>query len=128
MAKTRKYKFGAPVQLAVAVTDPTTPAAGDPVRFGTMAGVALTAKDSVTGLTTVDFGESVHTLQVFDELTGGVLAGQAIYYDDTAAGSPTTKLTNQVTGAEAFLGIAITTLGNGATGAVDVLVGRRALS
>lgn len=125
MGRTRKYTFKGPTQLSVACTDPATPAAGDPCRLGPIAGVALTTEDAA-GLATVDFGDSVHTLSVHDNATGGVLVGQIIYYEDTAHGSPVTKLGNLVTGAEAMLGYALTALGNGVTGNVDVLVtGRR---
>lgn len=112
--------------LSVACSDPATPATGDPVRIGKIGGVAMTTEDAA-GNATIDIGPAVYSLSVFDEATGGVTLFQEIWYDDTGAGSPSTKLSNLTTGAEAFFGYALSTLGNGVTGLVDVLVTRRGL-
>lgn len=124
MAKNRKYANGR--QLAVVCNDPAIPASGDPVRFGEIGGVALNNEDAA-GLTVVDFGPAVYNMTVHDNLAGGILVGQKIYYEDTAHGSPLTKLGNQVTGAEGFFGYAMEALGNGVTGVIAVLLSRRAL-
>jgi predicted RecA/RadA family phage recombinase len=124
MARNRKFANGR--QLAVVCNDPATPASGDPVRWGKIGGVALIAENA-DGETVVDFGPAVYTLPIFDEATGGVLVGGEVWYDDTGAGSPSTKLTNLTTGAEAFFGYSMTALGNGVTGNADILVSRRGL-
>ena len=116
-------------QLTLACSDPAVPAAGDAVRLGEIGGVALTNEDAA-GNTVVDFGPAVYTLNVHDNLSGGILVGQKIYYEDTAHGSPASQVThlgNRVTGAEAFFGYALTALGDGVTGAVTVFITRRAL-
>lgn len=114
-------------QLTVACSDPAIPAAGDVIRFGEIGGVALINEDA--GKTVVDFGPAVYTLNVHDNLAGGILVGQRIYYEDTAHGAlgSLTHLGNRATGAEAFLGYALTPLGDGLTGPVDVFISRRAL-
>lgn len=124
MAKNRKFANGR--QLSLVCADPAVPVSGDPVRFGEIGAVALT-DERTDGTTTVDFGPAVYRLNVHDNLAGGVLVGQKIYYEDTAHGSPATKLGNQVTGAEGFFGYAMQALGNGVTGVIDVLLTRRAL-
>jgi len=68
--------------LRVEVTQPATPASGDPVLFGDRAGVALTAEDTATGRTTVLF-EAVAELSVKGVNGSGnsaVVAGDVIYY------------------------------------------------
>ena len=62
------------------------------------------------GKTVVDFGPAIYTLNLHDNLTGGILVGQKIYYEDTAhgsLGSQFTHLGNRATGAEAFFGVAL---------------------
>lgn len=110
--------------LSVVCSNPAAPAAGDPVRYGQLTGVALTDEaggGNATGYTTVDFGMKVWDLYVFDEATTGVAVGDPIFYDDTAGGDPATHLTNVATGMEGYFGVALEAVGANATTKINVL-------
>lgn len=116
MAKNLKY---ANVDgLRVACTDPATPASGDPVRYGEMTGVALTAEDS-GGLTQVDFRPGrVWNLSVkgVDGVGNSAVAeGDKLYYVD----ADTPKLSKKNTGR--FFGYAQGTVNSGATATIAVV-------
>lgn len=68
---------------SVVCTDPTTPASGDPVLFGKVPGVALTA-ERTDGTTTIAL-DGVFTLSVKGEgaaaAATAIAAGDIIYYD-----------------------------------------------
>jgi predicted RecA/RadA family phage recombinase len=96
MARNEVYPLGR--QLAVAVTSPATPAAGDPVIVKNLAGVALEAKNATTGLTSVKF-DGVFTLPVANATAVGDVIGGA-------AGSPVV-LTGYATIAAAVAAAAI---------------------
>lgn len=122
MATNRKQKDG--LHLSVVVSDPAAPDSGDPVRFGSFTGVALTdegdgGNDSTK--TSVDFSPSVWDVSVDDNEGTGVAVGDAIYYHDTATGTPATNLNNTATGANAFFGTALETVGANATTTIEVL-------
>lgn len=101
----------------VVVTDPAAPNSGDPVRFGSLTGIAL-LDEGQGGLgateTMVDFGWYVATHPVTDIVGGGIAVGDVVYYDDGAD-----RLENDTTGTP--YGIALAVVGAGATTAVNVL-------
>lgn len=105
-------------RIAVAVSSPTTPASNDPVRYGRLTGVALAAKDSTSGLTSVDFGSRTWDLSVkaIDD-TGNiaVAVGDRIYYVD----ADTPKLSKKASGT--FFGIALEAITSGSTDTINVM-------
>jgi hypothetical protein len=115
MAKIRKFANGR--QLSLPVTSGVV--SGDPVNpGGLLTGVALTDRDSA-GNATVDFG-GVYTLSCKGETNAAagsaIAVGDALYF--TAGHTP--KIDKYTTGT--FFGYALSTLGSGSTGNVDVLV------
>jgi predicted RecA/RadA family phage recombinase len=110
--------------ISVVVTHPTTPASGDPVRYGSLTGVALTDEgDGGNGATetTVDFGAGVWDINVDDDAGTGIAVGAKLYYQDTGTGSPATSVNNNSTTPEGVFGIALEALGANATGTIRVL-------
>ena len=99
--------------LTVACTDPAVPAAGAPVRFGFLTGVAIDAENAA-GNTVVDFGQRVWRLSVHDTVGGGVAIGDTLYYDDA-----TDAVDNTTTGTP--FGYALQVVGAGATTVIRVL-------
>lgn len=102
--------------INVVCSNPTTPASGDPVRFGDVIGVALTDEDA-DGLTTIDLGPSVYDLSVKginDSGNSAVAAGNSLFYVD----ADTPKLSKKATGT--FAGIAMETVGSGSTATIQV--------
>src|SRR5262245_18011157 len=87
-------------RLSLPVTDPATPASGDPVRIGNMTGVAQTAKGdggNAAANTSVDLGPSVWNVSVKgvnDAGNGAVAVGDAIFYVD----ADTPKLSRKSSG------------------------------
>lgn len=117
MAKNIRYTEGD--QLAVAVTNPTTPASGDPVRYGQRPGVALTDENATTGRTTVAF-EGVATLPVKAVDGSGnsaVAEGDVLYYVD----GDTPHLSKKATGVR--FGYAMGAITGGQTASIDVVIG-----
>jgi predicted RecA/RadA family phage recombinase len=115
MAKNQVYKPG--YQLSVVVTDPTTPNSGDPVRCGSLTGVALTKKGEGGNLateTTVDFGPGAWDIPVKGE-AGAISVWDALYYDDAIS-----AVNNDATNGY-FFGFAMETVGNGETATINVL-------
>jgi len=97
--------------LSVTCTHPTTPASGDPVRYGELVGVAQTA-ERADGTTSVTF-KGVHLLSVKGIDGGGnsaVAVGDKLYYTD----ADTPPLSKKATGR--FAGYAVET--KTSTGAV----------
>lgn len=107
--------------LPVVCSDPTTPASGDPVRYGVMTGIALTDEgDGGNGATetTVYFGPCVVDVSVKGVDGSGnsaVAVGDTIFYVD----ADTPKLSKKATGY--FFGFAMETVGSGSTGTIQVL-------
>lgn len=107
--------------LSVVCSDPATPAAGDPVRYGALGGVALTdesAGGNPSGYTSVDFGAGVYTLSVKaidDSGNSGVAVGDALFYVD--GDSP--KLSKKQSGY--FFGFALQTVTSGGTATIQVM-------
>lgn len=119
MATNRIYEDA--YHLSVVCTSPTTPASGDPVRYGNLTGVALTAESeggNASGYTSVDFGPSVWDLSVKgidDSGNSAVAVGDAIFYVD----ADTPKLSKKSSGY--FFGFATETVGSGSTDTINVI-------
>lgn len=103
MANNEIFKPGQ--DLSVVVTHPTTPASGDPVRYGKLCGVAQKAELS-DGTTSVAF-EGVFDVMVDDDAATGIVAGDTLYYQDAATGTPATNVNNNATTPEAVFGTAM---------------------
>lgn len=108
------------LNLSVVVTDPTTPASGDPVRYGERTGIALTDEgeggNSATE-TTVYFGPFTGNFSVKGVDGSGnsaVAVGDAIYYVD----ADTPKLSKKASGY--FFGFAMATVNSGSTATIEV--------
>lgn len=106
--------------LAVACSDPTTPATGDPVRFGEMTGIALTDEGeggNIATETTVYFGPCVVDVSVKGVDGSGnsaVAVGDMIFYVD----ADTPKLSKKASGY--FFGFALETITSGSTDTINV--------
>lgn len=110
--------------MSVVCTSPTTPASGDPVRFGALTGIALTDEGdggNATTETTVYFGDCVVEIRVDDDTGSGIAPGDTLYYQDTATGSPTTNVNNNATTPEGRFGIALGTIAANGTAVIEVL-------
>jgi hypothetical protein len=104
--------------LAVACTDPATPASGDPVRYGQRPGVCLVS-EGADGLASVTF-EGEYNLSVKGVDGGGnsaVAEGDIIYYVD----GDTPKLSKKATGVR--FGYAAAAVTSGATATIPVILG-----
>jgi predicted RecA/RadA family phage recombinase len=105
-------------QLAVAATDPATPASGDPIVLGQLPGVSLIA-EAADGNTTMKTN-GVATLSVKGVDGGGnsaVAAGDIIYY--VTADTP--KLSKKATGVR--FGYALDAITSGSTATIRVKIG-----
>jgi hypothetical protein len=104
--------------ISVVCSDPTTPASGDPVRYGELTGVALIAEES-DGKTVVDFEPGkVWDLSVKGVDGGGnsaVAVGDKIYYVD----ADTPKLSKKATGR--LFGFAMEAITSGSTDTINVM-------
>ena len=101
---------------SVAVSHPTTPASGDPVRCGDMTGVALTA-ERADGTTSIDLGPFEATFSVKGvDISGNsaVALYDKIYYVD----ADTPVLSKKASGR--FFGYALETVGSGSTATIRV--------
>ncbi|GAA2346883.1 capsid cement protein [Dactylosporangium salmoneum] len=114
MAKNISREIGN--QLAVTVSHPTSPKAGDPVRWGDKAGVALADKDTKTSKTTVKF-DGAATIPVKGVNGGGssaVAEGDSLYYVDGDTPAVSKKNTGKL------IGYAMAAVGSGATATIEV--------
>ncbi|MFZ5856776.1 MAG: capsid cement protein [Chloroflexota bacterium] len=114
MAKNIIYEPG--YNQAVVVTDPATPASGDPVRFGALTGIALLDEgDGGAGATETvcNFGPFVADIPVVAE-AGAIAVGDALFYDDAIDG-----VNNDSTNGY-FYGFALEAIGNGLTDTINV--------
>lgn len=106
--------------LPVAVTNPATPASGDPVRLGNLTGIALTDEGdggNESTETSVNFGPYIAEFSVKgidDSGNSAVALGDSIFYVD----ADTPKLSKKASGY--FYGFAMGTLEAGATGTIEV--------
>ena len=85
----RKYEG---YRLSVTCSHPTTPASGDPVRWGNLTGVAIVDEgdgNNDAGKTSVDFGPGVWMMTVSGVTTGNnasaIAESDALYYVDATA-------------------------------------------
>lgn len=87
MSKNQVYDFGGLDTLFVVCSAPTTPASGDPVLFGQIPGVALTAEDG-NGYTLIATN-GVFNLPVTGANSGGnaAVADGAIIYANASTGA-----------------------------------------
>lgn len=116
MAKNITYTESA--TRAVAVTHPTSPKSGDPVRYGQRPGVALTDENSA-GRTTVQFeGEATLSVKAVDTSGNSAVAeGDILYYVD----ADTPVLSKKNTGVRfGYAGAAVT---GGQTATINVVIG-----
>jgi predicted RecA/RadA family phage recombinase len=116
MAKNIVFEDG--TKLALAATDPATPASGDPVLVGQLPGVSLIAENA-DGLTTVKTN-GVATLSVKGIDGGGnsaVAAGDIIYY----VTGDTPKLSKKTSGVR--FGYALEPVTSGSTATIRVKIG-----
>ncbi|GAA0403023.1 hypothetical protein GCM10009530_63750 [Microbispora corallina] len=105
-------------QIALAATDPATPASGDPVLVGQLPGVAIITEGS-DGLATIKTN-GVATLSVKGVDGGGnsaVAVGDIIYY--VTADTP--KLSKKNTGVR--FGYALDAVTSGSTATIRVKIG-----
>jgi hypothetical protein len=108
-------------QLSVVVSDPATPASGDPVRFGQLTGIALVDEGdggNESTETTVNFGPYVaeHSVKAVDGSGNSAVAkGDSLWYVD--ADSP--KLSKKATGY--FYGFALEAITSGETATIQVM-------
>ncbi len=110
--------------LAVVVTDPATPASGDPVRLGKLSGIAMLdegAGGAGATETVVYFGPGVFDLTVDDNEGTGIAVGDSIWYHDTGTGTGPVNLNNTPGSADAFFGYALETVGANATTLINVM-------
>lgn len=107
----------------IAASAPTTPTSGSPVRYGSLTGVALTDEGeggNDSGNITMDGGYRIWDLLVHDSGGAGISVGDAIFFDDTATGSPTTNLNlDSVNGY--FFGFALEAISAGSQDTINVL-------
>lgn len=103
--------------ITIAVTDPTVPASGDPVRIGSFCGVAV-ANEQSDGKTVVRLRGVVNVSVKGIDGSGNsaVAVGDKIYYVD----ADTPKLSKKATGT--FFGYALGSITAGSTAAIDVLL------
>lgn len=107
--------------LSVVCSNPTTPASGDPVRYGNMTGIALTDEGeggNIATETTVNFGPFVADLSVKGVDADGnspVAVGDALWYVD----ADTPKLSKKATGY--FYGFAMEAIASGETDTINVM-------
>lgn len=100
----------------VVVSDPAAPDSGDPVRFGSMTGIAMLDEGDggvAATETVVDFGMYVANHPVTD-VVAGIAVGDTVYYVDA-----NDRLENLTTGTP--YGIALETVDAGLTATIKVL-------
>lgn len=108
-------------RLSVACSDPTTPSAGDPVRYGELIGIAETdesAGGNDSGETSVYFGPCVADLSVKgvdDSGNSAVAVGDSLFYVD----ADTPKISKKASGY--FVGYALEAIGSGSTDTINVI-------
>lgn len=124
MATNRRKANGR--KLSVVASNPTTPVSGDPIRVGQLGGIATT-DERADGTVSADFG-GVYDVNVDDDAGTGIAPGDKLYYQDATTGSPATHVNNNATTPEAFFGYALETLAANATGVIEVLIDRGAVS
>lgn len=108
--------------ISVVVSNPATPSSNDPIRYGSITGIAITdegADGNIATETSVNFGPFIADFNVDDNEDSGISIGDPIYYADTPTGSPSTNLNNTPSGT--FFGIALEAVGTSATTEIQVM-------
>ena len=103
---------------SVVVTNPAAPVTNDPIRYGSLTGIALTDEGeggNDATHTSVDFGPFIALFSVFDEATTGVAIGDPLYYDDVQG-----QLDNDAVNGY-FFGIALGVVLANATTTIEVM-------
>lgn len=118
MSRNQRYEL---YRLPVVVSHPTAPLSGDPVRWGSICGVAIVDEgdggNAATG-TSVDFGPGAWMLTVSGAASGGasnVVEGDLLYYVD--ANYPV--LTKDARGT--FFGYAMAAVTSATSGSIAVM-------
>lgn len=127
MAKNLNMRCGGEDAVSVVCTNPALPLSGQPVRVGTLTGVAQTDEATGTGVnqgggnptgsTSVEFGPHIWNLSVQGVNAGGnsaVAYGDTLYYIDDSA------TLSKVATAGIKFGIALGTVTSGATAVIPV--------
>lgn len=116
----KNQKFDVPI-LVAAASHPTTPKSGNPVRVGTLTGVAL-KDENADGNTVIDFRLAVYEMSVKgvnDAGNSAVAVGDQLFYVDADVGAGTGFLSKKDSGY--FFGIALGAVSSGATANINVL-------
>lgn len=103
--------------LSVVVTDPAIPASGDPVRFGSLTGIALVNEGdggNAATETTCNFGQFIADIPVKAE-AAAINVGDALFYDDGISAVNNDSVNGY------FYGFALEAIGNGETVTINVL-------
>jgi predicted RecA/RadA family phage recombinase len=112
---TNRVHRGAGITLATTVTSPTAPLTGQPVRIGTMTGVALITERS-DGTTTVqlDGAWNLPVKGVNGTANSAVAVGDALYFVDAEVGATSgTGYLSKTTASGVFFGWALETVASG---------------
>jgi hypothetical protein len=107
--------------ISVVVDNPATPSSNDPIRFGSITGIAITdegAGGNESDETSVNFGPFIANFDV-DADSGDIDVGDPVYYVDTPTGSPATNLNDDSSGT--FFGIALEAVSSGNTTEIQVM-------
>lgn len=115
MAKNIVYEPG--YEYAVVVTDPAAPNSGDPVRFGSLTGIALLDEgEGGVGATETmcHFGPFIAEIPVKGEASA-IAVGDALFYDDGISAVNNDAVNGY------FYGFALQAVNNGATTMIKVL-------
>ncbi len=119
MAKNEVFQDGD--NLALTCSRPTTPASGDPVRYGELVGVAMTA-EGTDGKTSVTL-KGVHLLSVKGIDGSGnsaVAVGDKLYYTDADTPPISKKATGRFVGFAVEAGSNAGTVGSSLTATIPV--------
>lgn len=109
--------------LSLVATHPAAPNSGDPVRVGTLTGIAEVDEGdggNISTTTSIYLGPGVYDLTVDDNEGSGIAVGDPIWYHDTGTGTGSVHLNNSSTGADAFFGYALETVSANATTLIRV--------
>lgn len=109
-------------KLSLVCTHPASPSSNDPVRIGSLIGVALT-DERTDGDTTVDLGGvyDLSTKGIDDDGNSAVAIGDKLYYVDADIDDGTGFLSKKVSGY--FAGVALEIVPTGTTVTINVLSG-----
>ncbi|HWQ65018.1 MAG TPA: DUF2190 family protein [Methanospirillum sp.] len=112
------YKPGS--MLKYAVTNPTSPASGDPVRIGKMTGVATADMDTSDNKTVCDTGEFVANFPVTAKAGGAIAIGDRLFIKDGSGSAKATITNDDNSTANIFYGFSLGVVAAGATATIPV--------